>query len=380
MPKKISEFFQHLIVYGNFAYSDGIILMWRNPTLFFPLSSFVLWQKEMNTKYKKKGDEFFYWLGWILGKNASITLIRRYGIKEDDIKTFLDGGTQDGQGYLELLEYKPNIKKPFALVKGTNSCLAIKHKEIYGAQRYSKDYHLAGTISGGSEHIFKGPVKVKETQCIAQGKPYCLFLLEKDKRNLSSPFIRKLKINEKELQEKSLKLFSNRKTQSTILAERSIKFGDGSFEFRKIRGIIPPVYGICIAQYALERYDNKFFQKLVRKICRDMITSSFDINLKREKFDIISFNSILRYVEMFGFGKYEIAQSSSKKIILRNKNNPYPEDFVYLFGKSKKPCDIICVGLLENLFHSYYNMNVKVTETLCKSKGDSCCEFTVIFR
>jgi hypothetical protein len=68
-----------------------------------------------------------------------------------------------------------------------------------------------------------------------------------------------------------------------------------------------------------------------------------------------------------------------KKILISNSNNPYPRDYLEIFGRSKLPVDTFIVLLLEKIF-KLNGKNVKVNEIKCMAKGDKECLFEINFQ
>ena len=87
---------------------------------------------------------------------------------------------------------------------------------------------------------------------------------------------------------------------------------------------------------------------------------------------------ILKEIEIFGYGKFEVKFSGTKKILISNSNNPYALDYLEIFGKSKEAIDDFIVLLFKKIFE-LNGKKVKVKEVQCIAKRDKCCEFEISF-
>lgn len=92
-----------------------------------------------------------------------------------------------------------------------------------------------------------------------------------------------------------------------------------------------------------------------------------------------SIEFLTQHASLLGFGKYNFVKFEDKpvNIIITSSNNPLAIEYKILYGKSKEPIDDYFVGILEELYSSSLNKNLKCIETACIAKGDKVCQFEI---
>jgi predicted hydrocarbon binding protein len=371
---KISQFFNRLVAYGGFNINEGVMYVWGDPSIFVPMPAFV----EMFRYLEKKigeGDthEIFYWLGRVYGKNSTLMLANRFGIDKKDIPEFINGATQDGMGLLYLKQenhFKNGITQ--GIIEGTNSVFAEEYYKRYGKQKNPIDFYLLGILSGGGEPLYNTPIIGKEIECVARGDKCCIYDLKSIESLPKTNFFQNLDIKESEILEKARVLTLNRKSSFKFLGKKEIEFGDGSFKLKSIKGINLPVYGLVLLNYIVKNYlkDEKII--LEENISRCFIES---IKPRLQKKDL---RDILKELEIFGYGKFEIKVAGQKNVIISNESNPYPKDYLQIFGRNKEPVDTFVCSLIQEAL-KVNNKKSIVKETTCRARGDSACTFKIDF-
>jgi hypothetical protein len=178
-----------------------------------------------------------------------------------------------------------------------------------------------------------------------------------------------LSIDSDKLKDKTKQLALKRKSSFKILGTKEIKFGDGTFVFRGYLGINVPMYFKIILDKIILDKDKKYFNELMSFQAKNYIEKTWGKTSKDVK-------QIIKDLELFGYGKFDIKFAGAKKILLSNINNPYPLDYFSLFGRSKEPIDFFVCLLLKEAFAAS-NKPVEVKETQCIARGDKGCSFEI---
>ncbi|MFP4402957.1 MAG: hypothetical protein ACLFPJ_01230 [Candidatus Woesearchaeota archaeon] len=369
---KISKFFLHLVAYGGFNVQKGIINVWGDPCSFFPINAFVKFQKQIYDKIGyKKTAELFYWLGRLTGRNATIMLIKRFGVKKEDIPNFVNGATQDGFGYMKIQEYDLDIG--YGIVTGENSTFAIEYKKEFSKQKEVQDHYIRGILSGGAEPLFNLHIKVIEEECMAQSFKKCKYVFSKLEKKPIFSFFKKITLNEDKIIEKTKNLSLKRQSSFKIIKEKSIKFGDGSFVLDNCIGINMMNYAKVILDEILKQLFPNEYEKILKEFAYNCIYSIKDRLINK------NIRQILKELELFGFGVFEVRAMVGKKLILFNNNNPNPKNYLSLFKKEPFCIDLFSCFLLESAF-KIVNKECEVIEKNCIAKGDKECIFEITFK
>jgi predicted hydrocarbon binding protein len=369
---RISEFFNHMIAYGGFNVEDGVMKIWGDPSLFVPMEAFITLFYEIENKLgKDTAHDVFYWLGRLTGKNATEMLIKRYGLNRKNIPDFLNGATQDGMGYLRIKDYD-NINLTYAIVTSINSTFAIEYSKKYGKTNFPVDYYLGGILAGGIEPLVDQIAHVYEKECMAKGDSQCLYYFEPLTNHPQYDFFKNLNLNEDDILKKARLLMLKRKGKFKIFGKKDIKFGDGTFVFNKIQGMCLMSYAKVIFDQIIKLKINEDKKNIDSKFVDKCLEVIKDRILKKDLRDI------LKEIEIFGYGKFEIKFSGSKKILISNSNNPYSMDYIEIFGYSKNPVDDFIVILLQKIYE-LNGKKVNIKETQCIAKRDKFCTFEITF-
>ena len=185
-------------------------------------------------------------------------------------------------------------------------------------------------------------------------------------------FFDNLSFKDEDISKKTRLLMLKRKTSFKLIGKKDIKFGDGSFTINNIQGVDFMNYGKIILDEIL-RQKLKAKKQQVDEIFVDSCVKSLGNKIIKNEL-----KDILKEIEIFGYGKFEIKFSGTKKILLSSTNNPYPLDYLEIFGMSKEPVDDFIVLLFKKIFE-LNNKKVDVKEVQCMAKRDKCCEFEISF-
>lgn len=370
---KISQFFNHLVAYGGFNVQDGVMYVWGDPSIFMPMPAFAELFHSVEKLRGNEAHEIFYWLGRLYGKNSTLMLANRFGIDKKDIPEFINGATQDGMGLVYLKQ--ENVFKDGTIqgiIEGSNSVFAEQYIKEYGKQKNPIDYYLLGILSGGGEPLYNTQIIGKEVACVSKGDANCVYDLRSAKSLPEFIFFKKIKLDEKELLEKTRMLTLKRKTDFKFFGKKDIQFGDGSFKLKSVAGINMPVYGLVIFNKILEQLDKKSKEDIERAMAKKFISSVGSVAIQKD------LKSILSSLEIFGYGRFDIKVSGQNKTIVTNENNPYASDYLQLFGRTKETLDKFVCYLIEEVF-KINKRNCSVKETSCRAKGDKLCTFELTF-
>lgn len=371
---KISEFFNHLVAYGGFNIQDGVMKVWGDPSLFIPINAFVFLFHELEEKLgKDKAHEIFYWLGRLYGKNCTLMLANRYGISKKDIPNFINGATQDGMGLVQLIK-ETQLKNGHYIgeIEGDNSIFAKEYSKKYGKQDNPVDFYLLGILCGGGEPLYGKPIRGEEKECMVQGGDKCIYELKTLDKIPQFEFFIGTNLSEEEILKRTNKLMLNRKSDFKFIGKKEVRFGDGSFSLKGLVGINFPVYGIISLNKILMPKLKEKYERLLSDLSENYFRNIENNFKKKELIEI------LKELEIFGYGKFEIKVAGQKKVIISNSNNPYPKDYAQLFGRSKEPVDFFPSKLIEQAL-KLNDKNCSVKETTCMARGDKTCTFEVTF-
>jgi len=355
----VSEFFNHMIAYGGFSSEEGVMKIWGDPSIFIPLKSFC---DLLNLLEAKLGMDFaheiYYWLGKLYGFNSSTLLIKKFGFNPKQLPDFVNGATQDGMGYVEITKYIPYKDGNVAgEITGTNSVFALTYKEKKGKTDYPIDFYLLGVLAGGSEPLFNKYFKGAELKCMAKGDKNCFYIIKSQKEKEKFKIFSKVSFSEEEILKKTKKLTLSRKSSFKILGRKGIKFGDGSFILYGYTGINLPSYSkVILDKFLYDKYGIDFLNNLNKSFSESCI-----INLKNEKIkpflDKGNLHKLFKHFQIFGLGTFNIIQMSPKSLIIRNDNNPYIPDYLFLFKKREEFLGTFEASLIQSALKVYFNKN-----------------------
>ena len=170
----------------------GEIFVWNVPAMLFPINTFVFLQKTLELKYGDDAKHILYQLGKLQAKMGTEIMIDKFGFKRDK-QTFEFTNQQTqliGNGVLEFI--KCDFKNKYFLLKNFHVPFARHYLRTYGLQKEPVDHFIRGTIAGGTiPYVQDESMVVIEKQCIAMGKPYCIFEVKQaDKWDLKDKLVK----------------------------------------------------------------------------------------------------------------------------------------------------------------------------------------------
>lgn len=376
MPK-ISQLFLNVISYGAFNYEQGCIRLWNDLFVFVPIDCLAFLQKKLYDIYGEESDYFMYWLGKVNGRNGTELMVKKFGINPKNFDKFVEGATFDGYGKLKLKSVDLKNKVD-AVIIGENSPLPQEFKRLYPNHREPVDFFVAGEISGGGEPLFKKyNLSCKETKCIAKGNKNCEYHIQSKKEPETLPWLKKVNVSEPEILQKMLKLTMTRKGHFKTFAHRNIRFGDGSFVFNGIKGVIILDYVKIIMDVVLFRLLKDKYFKIVDEFASLHVDNIYDKPIRGDILSEASLKFVLEKIAMFGYGYFSPKKFIGKKLYVQLTNNFYGQDYRILFGKQNQPVDYFQASLLKALFKKYAKKDVQVKETTCVAQGQPVCVFEI---
>jgi predicted hydrocarbon binding protein len=330
---KISEFFNHLVAYGGFNFNEGVMKIWGDPSIFFTMDSFVKGFIYLRENLDKDlTHKIYYWLGKLYGYNSSVMLMKKFGFNPKDLPDFVNGATQDGFGYVEIIKYAPTKEgKIVGEIRGENSRFALKFKSLENSKKECIDYYLLGILNGGASPLFNKEFVGKEKKCIAKGDKNCFYVLTSINKHEEFDFFKNTTIKQYEIESITKKLGLIRKSSFKLLGKKEIKFGDGSFIFKGVEGVIIPSYGtIILEQIIFDLGGDKLLLNFQKNLAKENIES---IKISKKSLSISEILELLKKLELFCLGNFEIKLASKKKLLIKNTNNPRVGDSRFIFKK-----------------------------------------------
>lgn len=151
-----------------FVYQDGYCLCFEENVLLMMLSNFAV----LNYAAGVKGKKAFYETGFDEGKEIVAYFLKHFKIPKNDfpLKRAVQLVSFYGLGIASLT----HASGDHVVVKLENNRFAKKYKDFFGANKGVDDF-AAGLLGGIISQVRGRGVKVRESACIASGKPACLF-------------------------------------------------------------------------------------------------------------------------------------------------------------------------------------------------------------
>ena len=137
-----------------------------------PLEFLAMLQKELekgkkdNILYQSAKEDFF---------KISREMKKYAASKEIFLKYLLALISHAGFGNVEIV----NMKEASATLQVRNNKFAETYRKKFGKQKKPVDLILAGMLAGFFSVYFDASVDCREEECVAQGKNFCTFILEK---------------------------------------------------------------------------------------------------------------------------------------------------------------------------------------------------------
>jgi predicted hydrocarbon binding protein len=355
----ISEFFNHMITYGGFSFNNGIMKVWGDTSFFIPVDGLIIYYNELKKQLDITANDIFYWLGHLYGRNSSLMLIKKFGFDKKKVSDFVNGATQDGFGYMSVIELKYNNKRFLGDVEGTNSNFSTRYQELFGKQNMPLDFYIGGILAGGSEPLFNFNIKTTEEKCIGKGDKSCIYKLESTKDPNIPSFFKEIELSENDIRKKTELLGQKRNIKFKIFGKKDIKFGDGSFILKGYKGFNFASYELVLLDlFSLKLLGEKKFYDIKEKVAQAYIDNTENPKLSSKIIATKQIENLLEHMKIFGFGHLSLYRFQKNTILIKNEENPYVGDQINLFKKAEKTSLDFLTRLFRISFKKYFDKDI----------------------
>lgn len=174
---KLPPFLLKFLGSKSFKFNDGCIYLIDVMGMFLPMQLLVVFLKTLESKFdENKAKGLLYGLGEIQAYMGTSQMIKRFGFKsnKDTLLYSMQQSSMVGSGKSEAI--KLDFNNNHFLLKLNPSPFAKECKSLYGIQKQPVDAFMRGCSSGMIKAITRRKdIFAVETQCVAMGKPYCVF-------------------------------------------------------------------------------------------------------------------------------------------------------------------------------------------------------------
>ncbi|HME87241.1 MAG TPA: hypothetical protein VKE88_02415 [Candidatus Nanoarchaeia archaeon] len=382
---KVNQFFYRLVAYGGISADPGIVYVWGDPNLLVPYEAFARLENGLLDALGDDGRNLLLWFGRISGYQASDVLGKRFGIPYNkiwdddstDIDNLINGATQDGFGFFKGKTYTPKGKPVNQQIGGKNCTIGKKYIELFGKQNEARDIYSEGVILGGIEFVYKVPIAIEETTCIAKGDKDCTFDFHHDaKADYFSKIFKKSKIDQKKTEAVMSSIYLKRPARGKFVTSKSLKFGDGNFIFHDQSGVVVATRAFSpTMEMAKNLIPEKNYTKLVDDFTKEYVPHAVKGMTVKGLPSTAQVTNVIKNLNLFGYGEFSLVNSRGKDIFIENKTNPLARDHIAIFGFKKAPYDHVICALLKNVFGSIYKTDMAVEEVECVAQGKRRCLF-----
>ncbi len=150
---------------GTLSYKGVRYFLIRSETL-------IDLQKSMEREMGEKAEEVLYHSGFVGGSLSARKYREVFGHSEEEtVRFMIQMGREIGWGFFDLDEL--NVRERTLVIRLNHSPFA----QAYGASDHPVCHMIRGVFAGLGEEIFQTPVVAEETQCEAEGDPFCRFTI-----------------------------------------------------------------------------------------------------------------------------------------------------------------------------------------------------------
>jgi predicted hydrocarbon binding protein len=193
-PPKLLE---RLMRFRALQHKEGKLLLHGIPVFLSLYDVNVYQQKLLEYLYgRKKACSILYNIGGFQTKRGIAIVNERFGFtnKVKEKKAVLEFNTQQSEiiGAGKFKWVKIDFDNQIFIIKG-KSTFAEEYRKLFGFGIHPIDYYARGSIAAAVEILTNEKMFCIETKCIAQGNPYCLFVI-KPIENWDKKILKKEKI------------------------------------------------------------------------------------------------------------------------------------------------------------------------------------------
>lgn len=142
-----------------------------------PIQQLVIFQKNIEKKFGKKGLDLIYESGRESFFQMSKDMEKFSESRDRFHEAMINIIKHFGFGNLEILEIKQEELKAKIIVK--DNPFAKEYVKLFGYQKNCLDYMLSGIIAGYFSNFFRKNVKCREDTCIGKKDLMCEFIVSK---------------------------------------------------------------------------------------------------------------------------------------------------------------------------------------------------------
>ena len=354
MAGTLDRFLTNMFMSGIITQKEGVNYMWHNSFIFFPSYSFAKFYDVLRKDIGEELDEFFYWLGYIQGKNSTKIIAKRFGYSNKDFQSFIDGATIIGMGDLKLLDINKDYTE--ANLEATNSIFALNLKKLSDKINFA-DYYLAGIIAGGTEILMNSKFICKETSCMIKDSQKCIYHLKKGESNLKLINKKVKRLNEYD--EKISQYYLTKESFIKISLDKKFYLKDGAFYFNNVQGFNIETYLILLLDIYLRENHKKIYEKALNDLFNENLKILYP-TIKQIVLDKPNLDKLFSNLEICGYGKFISKNRVDNKIYIESPNNIFVNEFKLIFNEKDTYSNMINEIFLKNLFENISNKKCKV--------------------
>jgi len=191
---------QRVLRFKAIQHREGGVFLWGIPCFISQLYIYVYLQRLLEEEMgARKTASILYHLGYFQAKEGMRMVSERFGYAKSmpDKKKLMEfnmGQTEMvGLGSFKCVRMDPG--EGIFIFRG-KSTIAGEYKRFFGIQKHPLDHILRGMGSIMAEMFTNKKCFCAETQCIAQGKQYCEFMVKPaDKWDRNDPLYKTQKID-----------------------------------------------------------------------------------------------------------------------------------------------------------------------------------------
>jgi hypothetical protein len=186
------DFMKRFLIEKQLQHKEGGYLMvLGSPGYLLSLDVMVMVHKLLETEFGKKGSDVFFKILEMQTQMGAEMMIKRFGYSPEKALIMQQGHAEMiGAGTVEIVH--SDSKKNHYILRA-HSTYAKEYFNLFGVQSDPVDVLFRGGMTSLLRVMTKNNnLMCVETQCIAQGKPFCEFVIkDKSEFDLKDPKIKK---------------------------------------------------------------------------------------------------------------------------------------------------------------------------------------------
>lgn len=391
----MNPFVQKIINERKIRFNEGIFSVYHIPYIILPMNTFILFQKILEKEYGSETGEFIYQIAKRQGRTAVELQLKLSGYAKNlnTLRYQLQQCELMGLGNLEVARFDP--KNKHVIIKNSNSPFCSQVVKLFGFQKEAVNHFLRGWCVGVVGGILDADnLKAVETQCVSQGKPYCLFEIKEEIKwdandKCFAEQAHKLKIDSELLNQKmGLNSFLDSKIKidslkspkqliEKIIRGKELVFDGGEFKIWGMYAVMFPINTFVFLYKALRDKYGKGINDILYSLGKIQVENAIQVLIQRfglqKMEDVIT--SVVQQSELAGLGNSELVKIDfkEKSMIIKNLNSPFCIEYKKLFGSSKEPVNYYLVGAAAGFGKGLFKEEMIAIEKECIAQGNSFC-------